>query len=96
MVPALYTDEERETLISYIKQEAIDSGCSSAKDELWQYFVRKCSRNLHIVICTSPVGDSLRDRCRNFPGLVNNTCIGMSPPHMLCYISLLQLYVLRL
>lgn len=77
MAPALYTDEEKETLISCIKQEALDVGCSSSKDDLWQYFVKKCSRNLHIVICTSPVGDSLRNRCRNFPGLVNNTNIGL-------------------
>lgn len=76
MVPALYSDDERDTIISSIRQEAIDAGSSPAKDELWQYFVKKCSYNLHIVLCMSPVGDTLRNRCRNFPGLVNNTCIG--------------------
>jgi len=27
--------------------------------------------NLHIVLCMSPVGNSLRSRCRMFPSLVN-------------------------
>ena len=76
MVPALYSDDEKEVIISSVRQEALSSGCSPAKDELWQYFVRKCSSNLHIVLCMSPVGDLLRTRCRNFPGLVNNTSIG--------------------
>ena len=76
MVPALYSDEEKESILSSIRQEALDAGCSLAKDEIWQYFVRKCSSNLHMVICMSPVGETLRNRCRNFPGLVNNTSIG--------------------
>jgi len=31
--------------------------------------------NLHICLCFSPAGDSLKDRCRNFPGLVSNSTI---------------------
>jgi len=31
--------------------------------------------NLHLCLCFSPAGDSLRTRCRNFPGLINNTTI---------------------
>lgn len=30
---------------------------------------------MHIVLCMSPAGDTLRIRCRNFPGLVSNTQI---------------------
>jgi len=30
---------------------------------------------MHIVLAMSPVGDVLKTRCRNFPGLVNNTSI---------------------
>lgn len=76
MVPALYSDDEKDAIISSIRQEALSHDCSPAKDELWHYFVRKCSSNLHIVLCMSPVGETLRTRCRNFPGLVNNTSIG--------------------
>jgi len=30
---------------------------------------------MHIVLCMSPAGSTLRLRCRNFPGLVSNTSI---------------------
>jgi len=30
---------------------------------------------MHILLCMSPAGDTLRIRCRNFPGLVSNTSI---------------------
>jgi dynein heavy chain len=35
---------------------------------------------LHIVLTMSPVGDLLRTRCRNFPGLVNNAIIDWFMP----------------
>jgi dynein heavy chain len=44
------------------------NGASPAKESIWQYFVTKCSVNLHVVLCMSPTGDTLRTRCRNFPG----------------------------
>lgn len=45
------------------------------RDSVWSYFLNKCSENLHIVLSMSPSGESLRNRCRNFPGLVGNTSI---------------------
>jgi P-loop containing dynein motor region D4 len=33
-----------------------------------------------VVLAMSPVGDTLRTRCRNFPGLVNNTVIDWFEP----------------
>ncbi|XP_052801261.1 dynein axonemal heavy chain 10-like isoform X3 [Mya arenaria] len=71
MVPALYPDDEKEQIIGSIRQEALNAGAGHARESIWQYFVTKCSNNLHIVLAMSPVGDALRTRCRNFPGLVN-------------------------
>ena len=34
-------------------------------------FVQRIRENLHIVLAMSPVGDSLRVRCRQFPSLIN-------------------------
>lgn len=37
--------------------------------------MQNCAKNLHVVLCMSPVGDVLRNRCRSFPGLVSSTTI---------------------
>lgn len=37
-------------------------------------------RNLHTVFCMSPVGSSLRIRCRKFPALINTTVIDWFHP----------------
>jgi dynein heavy chain len=65
MVPALYTDEEKEAIIGQIRDEAVKNGASQARESVFQYFVSKSSNNLHIVLAMSPVGDTLRTRCRN-------------------------------
>ncbi|XP_072658407.1 dynein axonemal heavy chain 10 isoform X2 [Canis lupus baileyi] len=80
IVPALFPEEEKETILSQIGQEALKQGTGPAKESVWQYFVNKSANNLHIVLGMSPVGDTLRTRCRNFPGLVNNTGIDWFMP----------------
>uniref|UniRef100_UPI00398F6830 dynein axonemal heavy chain 10 isoform X2 n=1 Tax=Pristiophorus japonicus TaxID=55135 RepID=UPI00398F6830 len=75
IVPALFADEEKENILAQMRDEAMKAGTSPAKESIWQYFVNKSASNLHIVLGMSPVGDILRRRCRNFPGLVNNTGI---------------------
>uniref|UniRef100_A0A8C6Y8I9 Dynein axonemal heavy chain 10 n=1 Tax=Naja naja TaxID=35670 RepID=A0A8C6Y8I9_NAJNA len=75
IVPALFADDERDNILSQITQEAMKTGIAPAKESVWQYFVNKSANNLHIVLGMSPVGETLRTRCRNFPGLVNNTGI---------------------
>ncbi|MBZ3878788.1 Dynein heavy chain 10, axonemal [Sciurus carolinensis] len=80
IVPALFPDEEKDTILSQLVQEALKHGMGPAKESVWQYFVNKSANNLHIVLGMSPVGDTLRTRCRNFPGLVNNTGIDWFMP----------------
>ncbi|XP_073442216.1 dynein axonemal heavy chain 10 [Dendrobates tinctorius] len=75
MVPALFPDDEKESILNQIRDEAGKHGMGPAKESIWQFFVNKSANNLHIVLGMSPVGDTLRTRCRNFPGLVNNTGI---------------------
>ncbi len=58
-----------------VRDEAKKKGINETKDDLWNYFLEKVRDNLHIVLCMSPAGDTLRIRCRNFPGLVSNTGI---------------------
>ena len=60
MVPALYADEEKESLVLAVRDEAMSAGLIPTREALWQYFVTKCSNNLHVVMAMSPVGDRLR------------------------------------
>ena len=53
-------------------------------------FNERVREKLHIVLCMSPVGDSLRVRCRKFPSLVN--CCNLNwfdrwPEQALLYVS---------
>uniref|UniRef100_A0A3B3TNK4 Dynein axonemal heavy chain 10 n=1 Tax=Poecilia latipinna TaxID=48699 RepID=A0A3B3TNK4_9TELE len=75
IVPALFPDDEKESILNQIREEAMKMGSGPSKESLWQFFVSKSANNLHIVLGMSPAGDTLRTRCRNFPGLMNNTVI---------------------
>lgn len=78
MVPALYTEDEKFGLTRPLEDEMKREGMINPnKDVKWTYFVNKARDNLHIVLSMSPAGNSLRIRCRNFPGLVNCTSIDM-------------------
>ncbi|XP_044232976.1 dynein axonemal heavy chain 10 isoform X2 [Thunnus albacares] len=75
IVPALFPDDEKEMVLNQLRDEALSMGAGPSKESVWKYFVNKSANNLHIVLGMSPVGDTLRTRCRNFPGLMNNTVI---------------------
>ncbi|KAL1115991.1 hypothetical protein AAG570_005486 [Ranatra chinensis] len=38
---------------------------------VFSYFIKRCKRNLHILLCFSPIGSSFRIRLRLYPSLVN-------------------------
>jgi dynein heavy chain len=75
MVPGLFPEEEKDGLIGPLDKEMRAMKLPETKEFRWQYFINRCRENMHIVMCMSPAGDTLRIRCRNFPGLVSNTCI---------------------
>ena len=80
MVPALYDDGEKDGMINSVRDEVAAAGLLETKESCWRFFVDKCRNNLHIVLAMSPVGETLRSRCRNFPGMVNNTVIDWFEP----------------
>jgi dynein heavy chain len=75
MVPALFPEEEKDGLISPLDDEMRKQKLPESKEFRWNYFVNKCRENLHVVLAMSPAGDTLRVRCRNFPGLISNTSV---------------------
>jgi dynein heavy chain len=46
-----------------------------SEDELNEYFFTRMQSNFHLMICMSKTGDNLRNYCRMYPGLVNNTTL---------------------
>lgn len=75
MVPALFDEDGKKNMGDLIRDEAKKLGVNETKEDLWNYFLEKVKDNMHIVLCMSPAGENLRVRCRNFPGLVNNSGI---------------------
>ena len=61
--------------VNKFRKEAKLMTGASTSGEIWQYFLNKARDNLHIVLAMSPSGDSLRIRCRNFPGMVSQCVI---------------------
>mmetsp|Transcript_25572 Transcript_25572/g.12109 ORF Transcript_25572/g.12109 Transcript_25572/m.12109 type:complete len:129 (+) Transcript_25572:339-725(+) len=71
-VPNLIVGEDRETVLEQIREDAIKQKSATNDTQIWDFFVERCKNNLHIALCMSPIGMSLRNSLRNFPALV--TC----------------------
>ncbi|KAM3182244.1 hypothetical protein ACTXT7_012779 [Hymenolepis weldensis] len=79
---SLFADEDKESIINTVwsKAEAALRAISGAsatvtRETVWKWFARDCTARLHMALCMSPAGDDLRNRCRDFPGIVNCTTI---------------------
>jgi len=80
MVPALFDQGEQDQCVSAVRDAVGKAGIVETKDNCWNFFIDRCRDNLHLVLAMSPNGDNLRTRCRNFPGMVNNTTIDWFTP----------------
>lgn len=78
MVPALFADDQKDALIAGIRDIAKAEGVR--EDSLWNYALNHARNNLHLILAMSPSGDALRNRCRNFPGLVSCTSVDWFQP----------------
>ncbi|KAJ3127539.1 Dynein heavy chain 7, axonemal [Nowakowskiella sp. JEL0407] len=72
-VPNLFAADEKQTIIDKCMSDAAEEnklgdGSSLA---LYNYFIERVKRNLHIILCMSPIGDAFRGRLRQFSALVN-------------------------
>ena len=71
----MYEQEEKDGLCNTVRDEVDKLGLPATSENCWTYFVNKCRSNMHVVLAMSPAGDTLRIRCRSFPGMVSNTVI---------------------
>ncbi|KAJ3023806.1 hypothetical protein HKX48_000940 [Thoreauomyces humboldtii] len=74
-IPGLFPDDEVDTIIGAMRNEAKAQGLVDTREVCWDLFIRLVRRNLKVVLCFSPVGNTLRSRCRKFPAIVNCTMI---------------------
>lgn len=71
----LFPKEEYDAMVGNLRNEAKSNGVMDSLETLQQYFLDKMKKNLHLIICFSPVGDNFRVKSRKFPGLINSTSI---------------------
>ena len=69
----LMPKDEKDNCCNAIRGEVKQAGLQDTADNCWDFFIEKVRKNLHMVLCFSPVGDSFRIRARQFPALVNDT-----------------------
>ena len=70
-IPNLFDSGDMATIGENIRSRAKQAGMDGSRTQLYNFFISEVRRNLHVVLAFSPIGDSLRDRIRRFPSLVN-------------------------
>ncbi|GAB1601341.1 dynein heavy chain 12, axonemal-like isoform X2 [Argonauta hians] len=72
-VPNLFTAEEKGEILELVRPAAQAKNKSEELGllALFAFFVNRCQYNLHIIIAFSPIGDTFRNRLRQFPSLIN-------------------------
>eukprot|EP00762_Andalucia_godoyi_P000179 ANDGO_02454.mRNA.1 Dynein-1-beta heavy chain len=72
-VPNLFASDEKAVIVESTRAACKNEGktIDGSPTYLFNVFVERCRRNLHVVLCMSPVGDAFRNRLRMFPSLVN-------------------------
>ena len=74
-IPDLFSDDEIEDIVSVMKNEVKSQGLQDTRENCWKFFIERVRRTLKVVLCFSPVGNTLRVRARRFPAIVNCTSI---------------------
>ncbi|XP_024523426.1 dynein heavy chain 1, axonemal [Selaginella moellendorffii] len=70
-VPNLWKNEDMDLISNAMRPILLSLGLPATKLALYTLFLKRVRRNLHLVICMSPIGDAFRTRLRMFPSLVN-------------------------
>ena len=76
----LFAAEDVDGIVNNVRPAVKSEGMVDSKDNCWNFFIGRVKRNLHMALCFSPVGESLRGRARKFPALVTCTVIDWFHP----------------
>lgn len=75
----LFATEDVDGIVNNIRPAVKGEGIPDTKDNCWKFFIDRVKANLHMALCFSP-GESLRNRAKKFPALVNSSVIDWFHP----------------
>jgi dynein heavy chain len=75
----LFAAEDVDGIVNNIRPAVKSEGIVDSKDNCWKFFIDRVKRNLHMALCFSP-GESLRNRARKFPAIINCSVIDWFHP----------------
>ncbi|XP_068600100.1 dynein axonemal heavy chain 12 [Brachionichthys hirsutus] len=81
-VPNMFAVDEKQEIMETLRPiaQAGNKNVELSPLSLFAYFVTRCRENLHIVVAFSPIGDTFRNRLRQFPSLINCCTIDWFQP----------------
>jgi len=80
VIPDLFQRDEYDAIFASLRGAAKAAGVAESQASMRDFFIERVLANLHVVLCFSPIGDTLRVRARKFPGLINCTAIDWFQP----------------
>ena len=76
----LFPPEDVDNIVNLVRAACKGDGIIDTTLNVWNYFINRVRKNLHMCICFSPVGEDFRTRSRKFPALINSTVIDWFHP----------------
>ncbi len=70
-VPNLLDPTETNKVVDNLTEFVKSRGIPEIRELILKVFVEQTRENLHIMFCTSPVGETLKIRFKKFPSLIN-------------------------
>uniref|UniRef100_A0A6I8NZX5 Dynein axonemal heavy chain 3 n=1 Tax=Ornithorhynchus anatinus TaxID=9258 RepID=A0A6I8NZX5_ORNAN len=72
-VPNIFLAEEKADIVEKMQSAARTEGrkIEATPLSMYNFFIERVKKNLHIVLAMSPIGDAFRNRLRMFPSLIN-------------------------
>lgn len=70
-VANFYTKEDKDSIEEEMFLVLEQNRIIPSKDNMYRHFIDRLRDNFHIILCMSPIGTNLRQRCLKFPSLIN-------------------------
>jgi dynein heavy chain len=67
----LYTKEDNERIEEALGKVLSEKKMAQTPDNMYNEYIEQLRDNFHIILCMSPIGGTLRDRCLKFPSLIS-------------------------